>query len=274
MASGARNRTFSLGTHPRNTMSDAPPIDTALASRRAFVAQLGAGGLALAASACASGSSAAAAPPAAPAQTAQPPARPGRTAPPVPIPPTSEDGPWDHSWLERLATARHKLVFDIGAYQQGGGLYYAKNYLNGMRDGWGAVAPDVLAILGISGDAYPLVFNDTMWEKYAYGESSKTNDPRTRQTSIRNVFWEPRAGEPMAEFGVNVLQQRGAQVIFCNNVFRGVIRGAMAKTQRPYAEVRGELKANMLPGVVVVPAMVAAMAMAQERGASYVYAGA
>lgn len=245
-----------------------PPDAIAPASRRAFVAQLGASGFALAAAACASSASTAAS--AAPAPTP-----PQTTQTPAPqVPPTSEDGPWDHSWLERLATAPHKLVFDIGAYQNGGGLYYARNYLNGMRDGWGAAAPDVLPILGISGDAYPVIFNDAMWEKYAYGESSKTNDRRTGKVAIRNVFWEPREGEPMAEFGVNVLQQRGAQFIFCNNVFRGVIRGAMASTRRPYAEVRAELKANMLPGVVVVPAMVAAMAMAQERGASYVYAGA
>jgi hypothetical protein len=138
-------------------------------------------------------------------------------------------------------------VFDIGAYQQGGGLYYTKNYLTGMRDGWNAVAPDVLPILGISGDAFPIIFNDAMWEKYAYGESSKTNDRRTGQFAIRNVFWEPRAGEPMAEFGVNVLQERGAQFIFCNNVFRGVIRGVMAKTQRPYADVQASLRPTCCP---------------------------
>jgi intracellular sulfur oxidation DsrE/DsrF family protein len=38
--------------------------------------------------------------------------------------------------------------------------------------------------------------------------------------------------------------------------------------------VRAELKAGFLPGVTVVPAMVAAMAMAQAKGAAYVYAGA
>lgn len=178
------------------------------------------------------------------------------------------------SWLERVSSARYKLVFDIGAYQDGGGLYYAKNYLNGMRDGWEVEAPNVMAILGISGDAYPIVFNDTIWEKYKYGESSKTNDPRTGQPSIRNVWWQPRPTEPMAEFGVDVLQQRGAQVLLCNNVFRGVIRRTMAATQRSYEDVRAELKANFLPGVIVVPAMVAAMAMAQSRGAAYVYAGA
>lgn len=164
-------------------------------------------------------------------------------------------------------------MFDVGAYLNGGGLYYAKNYLNGMRDGWGVESPDVLPLLGISGDASPIVFSDQIWEKYHYGMSSKTNDPRTSQPAIRNVFWHPRAGEPMVEFGVDVLQARGAQLLMCNNVFRGVIRGAMRETGRSYAEVRAELKAGFLPGVIVVPAMVAAMAMAQSRGSAYVFAG-
>ncbi len=193
---------------------------------------------------------------------------------PIQLPPARDDGPWDMSWLDRVSAAEHKLVFDIGAYQEGGGLYYAKNYLNGMRDGWGIEAPQVLPLLGVSGNAYPIVFGDAIWEKYDYGTSSKTNDPRTGKTATRNVFWQPKAGERMAEFGVDVLQDRGCQFLFCNNVFRAVIRGTMAKTKRPYGEVRTELKAGFLPGVIVVPAMVAAMAMAQARGASYVYAGA
>lgn len=247
-------------------------------SRRDFVAQLSAGSLALISAGCAASASPAPAP--APVVTAAAPTpapadrRPGRNAPQLPIPPTSEDGPWDHSWLAKLSTARHKLIFDIGTYAQGGGLYYAKNYLNGMRDGWQVATPDLIAILAISGDAYPIIFNDAMWEKYKFGESSKTTDPRTGQLATRNVWWQPRDNEPMAEFGVNVLQSRGAMVLFCNNVFRGVIRRVMGSTQRPYAEVRSELKANMLPGVTVVPAIVAGMSMAQSSGAGYVFAGA
>lgn len=189
------------------------------------------------------------------------------------MPPTRDDGPWDMTWLDRVDRARHKLVFDIGAYQNGSGLYYTRNYINGMRDGWGMEGPDVLPILGISGNAFPIIFNDAIWAKYGYGESSKTNDPRTGQPAIRNVFWHPRAGEPMAPWGVNVLQDMGCQFLFCNNVFRGVIRGVMGRTSRPYPEVRAELVAGMLPGVIVVPAMVAAMAIAQSRGAGYVFAG-
>jgi len=250
-------------------------------SRRGFMTTLGLSGIALAASGCAPSVSVvttapaatpAATPPAVPAAPSTAPQAP-RT-PPVTLPPAKADGPFDLTWLDRLSTTRYKLMFDIGAYQNGGGLYYAKNYFNGMRDGWGVESPDVVALLGISGDAFPIVFNDSIWAKYKYGESSKTTDSRTGLPAVRNVFWEPRAGESMAEFGVDVLQRRGAQLFLCNNVFRGVIRRAMAGSSRPYDEVRAELKAGFLPGVTVVPAMVAAMAMAQAKGAAYVYAGA
>ena len=89
------------------------------ASRRHFVTQLGVGSLALVAAGCAR--SAVVTPPTGapvPAAPAPPPSadnRPGRTAPPIPIPPTTQDGPWDHAWLAKLSGARHKLVFDIGA---------------------------------------------------------------------------------------------------------------------------------------------------------------
>lgn len=243
--------------------------------RREFLSQIALGGLALAATGCTTrpSSSAAAAP--APVATAPAPTpSPAQSAPPIQLPPPKNDGPWDMSWLDRLSTAKVKLMFDVGAYSNGGSLYYAKNYLNGMRDGWGIETPDLIAVLGISGDAFPIIFNDTIWEKYKYGESSKTTDPRTKVAATRNVWWQPRAGEPMAEFGVDVLQKRGAQFIFCNNVFRGVIRRVMGQTQRSYEDVRSELSSNFLPSVIVVPAMVAAMSMAQARGCGYVYAGA
>ena len=250
-------------------MSENSSDRPAPASRRDFVSTLAIGSLAAAAAACAKPSAGSTAPtPVAGAPTPRP------AGPPIQLPPTQDDGPWDMSWLDRVDRARYKLMFDLGAYLDGGGLYYAKNYLNGMRDGWAEEAPEVLPLLGVSGNAYPIVFSDPIWEKYRYGASSKTTDPRTGQVATRNVFWQPRAGEPMVEFGVDVLQARGAEFFLCNNVFRGVIRMAMRETNRPYAEVRAELKAGLLPGVIVVPAMVAAMSMAQARGAGYVFAGA
>jgi hypothetical protein len=180
--------------------------------------------------------------------------------------------PWDNSWLDRL-TARHKQIFDIPTYGEGAGLFYAKNYLNAQRDAYGAQYPDVQAVLGIRGEAYPIVFGDAIWDKYEFGKRSKTKDPRTGKWARRNVLWQARQGEDLAEYTVDVLQSRGAQFLFCNNVLRFVTLMLAGSAGVSDAAMRAELIAGLLPKVIVVPAMVVALGLAQEHGCAYVYAG-
>ena len=174
--------------------------------------------------------------------------------------------------MERL-TARNKQFFDVGAYAEGGALFYAKNYLNGMRDGYGWEYPDVQVVMGMHGDAWPILLNDAMWAKFELGKSKKTKDPRTGTWATRNVFWQPKAGEEMFEYGYDALQKRGAVFLLCNNVLRFVVRSLASTSGSAYEPMRKELVAGFLPGVTVVPAMVAACGLAQSRGCSYVYAG-
>lgn len=201
------------------------------------------------------------------------PAGAARQAPaPAPLPPVAKDGPWDNSWLDGL-TAKHRQVFDISAYQDGGGLFYAKNWFNAHRDAYGLSYPDVQAVLGIHGPAYPIVFADAVWAKFQLGKRGKIKDPRTGKWAVRNVLWQPREGEEMYEYSVNALQQRGAKLIFCNNVLRFLTRTFARETGVAPEAMRAGLLAGLLPDVTVVPAMVAALGMAQERGCAYVYAG-
>ena len=225
-----------------------------MSDRREFFETLALGGVALAVGACATTGSASQAPlPAAP--------------------PAAKEGPWDSSWLDQL-TAKHKQIFDVSAYADGGGLFYAKNYFNAHRDAFGTTYPDVQAVLGIHGDAYPIVFNDAIWAKYDFGRRVKAKDPRTGKPALRNVLWQPREGEEMYEYSVNALQPRGAKFILCNNVLRFVTRTLAGETGATYDTTRAGLIAGLLPGVTVVPAMVVALGLAQERGCAYVYAGA
>jgi intracellular sulfur oxidation DsrE/DsrF family protein len=225
-----------------------------MSERREFLETLALGGVALAVGACATGRSTNAAPlPAAP--------------------PAAKEGPWDSSWLDQL-TAKHKQIFDVSAYADGGGLFYAKNYFNAHRDAFGTTYPDVQAVLGIHGDAYPIVFSDAIWAKYDLGRRVKAKDPRTGKPALRNVLWQPREGEEMYEYSVNALQPRGAKFILCNNVLRFVTRTLAQESRATYDATRAELIAGLLPNVTVVPAMVVALGLAQERGCAYVYAGA
>ena len=225
-----------------------------MSERREFLETLALSGVALAVGACATAAS--------PSQAPLPAA-----------PPAAKEGPWDSSWLDQL-TAKHKQIFDVSAYADGGGLFYAKNYFNAHRDAFGTSYPDVQAVLGIHGDAYPIVFQDAIWAKYDFGRRVKAKDPRTGKPALRNVLWQPREGEEMYEYSINALQPRGAKFILCNNVLRFVTRTLARETGSTYDATRAELVAGLLPGVTVVPAMVVALGMAQERGCAYVYAGA
>ncbi len=133
--------------------------------------------------------------------------------------------------------------------------------------------PDVQAVLGIHGPAYPIVFSDAVWAKYHFGKRNKIKDPRTRTWALRNVLWQPREGEEMYEYSVNALQARGAKFIFCNNVLRFMTSTLAKETGVTPEAMRAELIGGLLPNVTVVPAMVVALGMAQERGCAYVYAG-
>ena len=225
-----------------------------MSDRREFLETLALGGMAVAVGACATASHASQAP--------------------LPLaPPAAQEGPWDSTWLDQL-TAKHKQVFDIPAYAGGDGLFYVKNYFNAHRDAYGRTFPDVQAVLGIHGDAYPIVFTDAIWAKYDFGRRVKATDPRTGKPALRNVLWQPREGEDVFEYSVNALQPRGAKFILCNNVLRFVTRTLAQETHATYEATRSDLIAGLLPGVTVVPAMVVALGLAQEHGCAYVYAGA
>ena len=224
-----------------------------MSERREFLETLALGGVALAVGACATGAS-----------TSQ--------APLPAAPPAAKEGPWDSSWLDQL-TAKHKQIFDIPTYSNGDGLFYVKNYFNAHRDAFGATFPDVQAVLGIHGEAYPIVFGDAIWAKYDFGRRVQAIDPRTGKTALRNVLWQPREGEDMYEYSVNALQPRGAKFILCNNVLRFVTRTLAQETRATYEATRADLLGGLLPNVTIVPAMVVAIGLAQERGCAYVYAG-
>ena len=225
-----------------------------MTDRREFLGTLTMGGVTLAVGACATTTNAA------------------PTPAPAVLQPAAKDGPWDDSWLDQL-TARHKQIFDISSYQEGGGLFYAKNFFNAHRDAYGTAYPDVQAVLGIHGDAYPIVFSDATWAKYRFGKRNKIKDPRTGKWALRNIFWQPREGEWMYEYSVNALQSRGAKFAFCNNVLRFLTRTLAGAAGASYETTRAGLVAGLLPNVTLVPAMVVALGLAQERGCAYVYAG-
>jgi intracellular sulfur oxidation DsrE/DsrF family protein len=114
-----------------------------------------------------------------------------------------------------------------------------------------------------------------MWAKYQIGSALKVNDHKTGAPATRN----PWRTDPEVKIGpkamvmppasIEALQKAGTTFILCNNAltfFAGEVAGA---TNQQPAAVLTEFKANMLPGVVLVPAIVIAIQKVQDKGIAY-----
>lgn len=192
-------------------------------------------------------------------------------AAPRPTRPTEGPDDWDHTWLERL-TRKHQLVFDTKGLGGTEVFGYPTRYLDAMASGYGAKAADTLAVIGLHGTAWPAVLDDQRWQRYRVGTVASIADPVTREPALRNTL---RSHDNPTRPTLTSVQARDTIVIVCNNTLRRVSRElAAAESGRTADEVYADLRAGILPGVTVVPAMVAAIEMAQSRGCGYILGAA
>lgn len=187
---------------------------------------------------------------------------------------------WDNSWLSGIK-GNHAQIFDMPAPNGGFGLLHVQNYVDTYKGALGLSYPNVVAIVSLYGMSTPLAFNDTMWAKYHFGDVLKVNDRTTKSVALRNVFAAAgMAGAPLgADYAFEIpgtssiasLQSRGGRFILCNNALNFWVARLAAGTGGNTATIRNDLLANMLPKVVLVPAMVIAFNQAQAAGASYMF---
>ena len=173
---------------------------------------------------------------------------------------------FDMAWLEQL-TGQHKQLYDLGGHQLSDDpqpLRFGRNFLDTFRDVYHLEFPDIDTAVGISGPAFPMNASDRLWVKYKLGERSKIIDPMTQQPAVRNIFHDDGS-----QTSVTAMQARGTTFWQCNVALGGVARQLAAAFQMPVADVRADLVAGLNPGVRLMPSHVMALALAQERGFTY-----
>lgn len=186
---------------------------------------------------------------------------------------TLDTGPEDEAWLNRI-TGKHRQVFDVVTPNDGWGVVFATNFLDTTMKVDGLKQSDVTTVLSLRHMATPLALNDAMWSKYKLGAMLNVMDKSTHAHATRNVFSHLRAGDmPMADAGVAELLARGAIVTACNVALTAFSGMAATAVGLPPQNARAEWVANLIPGVVVVPAGVVAVNRAQEHHCTYCYGG-
>ena len=175
-------------------------------------------------------------------------------------------GPFDMAWLEQMK-GKHKQLYDLGGIslaEEPRPLRFCRNFLDTFRDVYKLEHPGVNTAVGISGPAFPMNATDRLWEKYKLGERGKIIDPKTKQPAVRNVFYDDGS-----DISVKAIQARGTIFWQCNVALGGVAQQLADQFKMPFAEVREDLIAGLNPGVKLMPSHVMALALAQERGFTY-----
>ena len=193
------------------------------------------------------------------------------------------------AWIGEVK-GTHRCLFDFPQHKNGFPLLHILNYLNTYNAAYKTTPGQVGAVgtfyaLGTE-SSISLAFNDAMWAKYKLGDYLRLNDAAGRPYT-RNVFYRPTKedghvlmqavqtppipalAEAMPALGIESLQKMGAKFLLCNNALGAWILELEARGKGKAADIEKDLRANILPGVTTVPAMVIAIEKAQGAGIRY-----
>ena len=198
-----------------------------------------------------------------------------------------ESGP--DAWLKEVKGS-HRCLFDFPQHKNGFPQLHIFNYLNTYAEAYKVTAGQAGAVgtfYGMGAQAsIPLAFNDAMWAKYGLGEYMSLKDA-TGKAYTRNVFNRPTKDDlhllmqalqtptipalagVMPALGIENLQKIGTKFLLCANALGGWCAELEARGKGKAQEIEKDLRANLLPGVTIVPAMVIAIEKAQEAGIKY-----
>jgi len=193
---------------------------------------------------------------------------------------------WNFGSFEELLgeEARVRQLFDITQVEDGASLAKIKNSLNGLHFGFGVPVDQIRMIGGLHGPANLLNYDDYVWSKYKIGAWLKINDPKTREPTVRNPFYQSALSEeaaritasmdpsdessPLQDASMQGLQRRGVRFLSCHTALEEQVRQLIkyySLSEAPETIVR-DMLAHTVPHVLVVASMVSAIALLQCEG--------
>lgn len=188
-------------------------------------------------------------------------------------------------WFNKVK-GTHRVVFDCTRPNEVMPFVWPKVFLltNGAT---GSPESDCGVVVVFRHDGIPYAFNDSMWKKYNFVEVFKAGEigpafqaaDAATAAKTRNPFLNTKPGDfKVPGFGdvdisIPTLQKSGVMFCVCNaamTVFSAAIAGNM--NMKP-EEVLNDWKANLIPGIQIVPSGVWAVGRAQEHRCAYIFAG-
>ncbi len=176
----------------------------------------------------------------------------------------SRSSAWDTSWIDSLAKAKYRVVFNGSDIADGIALDYASTFFDHYHEVHDTHDADTRPVIVFRRLGTVMALNDAMWERYAIGEDRKVNDPVTKAPARRNPFWSAQTGQ-----SIESLQRRGLICLACNVSLSSMGYSFAQKTGRAVDDVRKELRENLVPGAIAVPSGIFALIRAQNAGCAF-----
>lgn len=176
-----------------------------------------------------------------------------------------------------------RQLFEAVTFQPGV-LNGIKNSFNGLQFGFGHPADRIVIALAGHGPSAVYGYSDYIWQKYRIGEFFKLTGAVGKPV-VSNVYLTARApfderANPDDDAGmyqdasIEMLQRRGLVVLTCHTAVqeqaRALVSRGFAPSGASATDVADDILTHLIAGAVVVPSMVATIAVLQTvYGYSY-----
>jgi intracellular sulfur oxidation DsrE/DsrF family protein len=189
------------------------------------------------------------------------------------------------AWFDKVK-GTHRVVFDATRPNEIMPFVWPRIFLM-TNAATGSPESDCGVVVVLRHEAIGYAFNDKTWEKYNMGDVFKAHEvgmafqaaDKATATKTRNPFYMTKPGDFMAPgvgavaIGIPELQASGVMFCVCSaamTVYANALAGSMGLKGE---DVFNEWKANIIPGIQMVPSGVWALGRAQEHECNYIFAG-
>jgi intracellular sulfur oxidation DsrE/DsrF family protein len=187
--------------------------------------------------------------------------------------PSSPERPTDEpqdAWLEQ-GGRRHRIIFDtISAKGVGEALNFSDNFYKANLSGYGIAGTDLSAVIILRHFSVVFGFNDAAWAKFgqALSDWGQLAEIGIKTPVAVNPYNATPLDPKLFSNGrrLSGVTQEGARFAVCEVAAKAVAFMHSKATGADINAVLEELKANMIPGAVWVPAGIVTLNRAQERG--------
>lgn len=181
------------------------------------------------------------------------------------------------AWMDE-GGSRHRMVFDTTTVAGLGiGLNFARNFYEANLESYGIAAKDLGTIIIVRHISTPFGYNDAIWAKYGDVITGRVKlyDPRDKAAPRVNLFNTPIKDESLPNGGLLIddLVKLGARFAVCGMASARVSEMVAKEKGGKADDILAEIKSNLVPNAVMVPAGILALNRAQEHGYTVSYCG-